>query len=257
MKKATGTQEPRVYGYARISTAKQSIERQIRNISAEYPSALVRSEAYSGTTLARPVFDKLLRDVKPGDTIVFDSVSRMSRNADDGFALYERLFSEGVELVFIKEPHINTSVYREAMEKQISLSVNSGDADADAMFDAITKAINRYMLALAKRQIKIAFDQAQKEVDDLHARTREGIETVKRANAQAIAEGRFEDVKPVGKSVGDTWETAKSKTAKAIIVKHSRDFGGTLSDAEVITLAKISRNSFYKYKSELKQTQEA
>ena len=46
--------------------------------------------------------------------------------------------------------------------------------------------------------------------------------------------------------------TKKSVAAKEIILQHSKDFGGTLTDKEVCTLAKISRNSFYKYKSELK-----
>jgi len=41
-------------------------------------------------------------------------------------------------------------------------------------------------------------------------------------------------------------------SAKEIIRTHSKDFGGTLSDAECIRLAGISRNSFYKYKAELK-----
>ena len=40
--------------------------------------------------------------------IIFDSESRMSRNAEEGFNLYEELYLKGVTLVFIKEPHINT-----------------------------------------------------------------------------------------------------------------------------------------------------
>ena len=38
-----------IYGYCRISTAKQSIDRQIRNIKAEYPAAHIVQEAYTGT----------------------------------------------------------------------------------------------------------------------------------------------------------------------------------------------------------------
>ena len=74
-----------IYGYCRISTAKQNIERQIRNILSVYPDAVIYQEAYTGTKLyERKEFDKLLKRVKSGDTIVFDSVSRMSRSADDG-----------------------------------------------------------------------------------------------------------------------------------------------------------------------------
>ena len=43
-----------VYGYCRISTAKQSIDRQVRNIKAEYPTAHIVQEAYTGTSIFRP-----------------------------------------------------------------------------------------------------------------------------------------------------------------------------------------------------------
>ena len=81
-----------VYGYARISTRKQSIERQIRNIKGIYLDAVVLKEAYTGTTTDRPEWNKLYKKIKAGDTIVFDSVSRMSRNADEGIELYMDLF---------------------------------------------------------------------------------------------------------------------------------------------------------------------
>ncbi len=79
----------KTYGYCRISRKTQSIERQLRNIKAAYPAAVILQEAYTGTKVeGRREFEKLLRTVKRGDTIVFDSVSRMSRNAEAGFALY-------------------------------------------------------------------------------------------------------------------------------------------------------------------------
>lgn len=64
----------------------------------------------------------------------------MSRNADEGSALYEQLFQQGVNLIFLKEPHINTDVYKQAIERR--------------------------------------------KVDDLHQRTKEGIETARRHNKQ-------------------------------------------------------------------------
>ena len=41
------------------------------------------------------------------------------------------------------------------------------------------RGINQYLMALAKEQIRLAFDQAEKEVEDLHQRTREGIQTAR------------------------------------------------------------------------------
>ena len=97
-----------MYGYCRISQKKQSIERQIRNIKAIYPEAVIIQEAYTGTSIDRKEWNKLYKKAKEGDTIIFDSVSRMSRNAEEGFSAYEELFTRGINLVFLKEPHINT-----------------------------------------------------------------------------------------------------------------------------------------------------
>ena len=96
-----------IFGYCRISTDRQNIERQIRNIQKAYPDAIIKQEVYTGTkTDGRKVFEQLLKIVRSGDTIVFDSVSRMSRNAEIGFQVYQELYDKGVELVFLKEPHI-------------------------------------------------------------------------------------------------------------------------------------------------------
>ena len=96
------------YGYCRISRPKQSIERQIRNIKAAYPDAVIIQEVFTRTRMDRKEWMKLVRQIKEGDTIIFDSVSRMSGNAEEGFAAYEDLYNKGVNLVFLKEPHINS-----------------------------------------------------------------------------------------------------------------------------------------------------
>ncbi len=93
-----------VYGYARISTAKQDIDRQIRNILTLEPSAKIYQEVFTGTkTTGRKELQKLLSKVLPGDTIIFDSVSRMSRSAKEGFDLYKKLYDEGVNADFSTE----------------------------------------------------------------------------------------------------------------------------------------------------------
>ena len=181
----------KVYGYCRISTPKQNIERQIRNILKEYPEAIIIQETFTGSRFqGRRELEKLLRSIQAGDTIIFDRVSRMSRNAEEGFALYEQLYNQSINLVFLKEPHINTDTYRKILQdKKISLNLNSGDKATDKLMHSIIDALNDYILTLAKRQIQLAFIQSQKEVDDLNQRTREGIETARR-NGKQIGQKR-------------------------------------------------------------------
>lgn len=220
------------YGYTRVSRPKQNIERQIRNIKAVFPNAIIIQEIFTRMSLDRKEWNKLFKLVKKGDTIIFDSVSRMSGDPEEGFKAYEELFNRGVNLVFLKEPHINTDTYKNAMENNIKLVGSS--------VDYILEGINKYLLELAKEQIRLAFMQSQKEVDDLHQRTKEGIETA-RLNG-----------KQIGRAEGKKVETKKSKTAKASILKHSKDFNGNLNDIEMIQFLGISRKTYYKYKKELK-----
>lgn len=224
----------RQYGYCRISTGKQNIERQVRNIQSTFPDAIIVKEVYTGTKFqGRKELDKILNIVTVGDTIIFDSVSRMSRSAGEGFHLYEELFKKGINLVFLKEPHINTDTYKKAMMNQVAMT---GDK-----VDFILEGVNKYLMELAKEQIRIAFEQAEKEVADLHQRTKEGIETA-RLNG-----------KQIGQAKGTTYETQKAKVAKDIIRRHNKSFGGSLTDTETMKQAGISRKSFYKYKRELRE----
>ena len=221
-----------VYGYCRISTKKQSIERQIRNIKAEYENANIIQEIYTGTKIeGREEFKKLLKNVKENDTIVFDSVSRMSRDAEEGIELYFKLFGKGVHLVFLKEHYIDTDVYSENMKDKIELQ----GTDEDEIF----KGLNNYFRKLAKRQIRIAFNQAEKEVKDLQQRTKEGIKT-------ARLEG-----KQIGQKQGNKLNVKKKEPKKKEIKKYCKDFDGSLTDLDTMKLINLSRNTYYKYKREL------
>ena len=186
-----------IYGYARISTPTQKIERQISNILKFNSEAVIFTEAYTGRSINRPEFNKLMKKIKSGDTIILDEVSRLSRNADEGVAIYQELFNKEINLVFLKEPHINTDTYKNAMTNQVPMT--------GAKVDLILEGLNRYLLELAKSQIQMAFNQAEKEVEFLRNRTKEGLNSAK---ANGVVLGR-----PKGANI----ETAKSKKAKEII----------------------------------------
>lgn len=218
-----------IYGYARVSTIRQKLERQIDNIKAVCPDAVVVTEKYTGTSIDRPAFRKLLDNLKEGDTVIFDSVSRMSRTADEGYRLYMNLYQKGINLRFIKEPMIDTDVFRQTAQ----LAMTGTDVDY------VLEGINKYLMLLAEKQIQIAFDQSEKEVTDLHKRISEGLNQAKLRGSQ------------VGRAQGRKYVSKKSLDIKAKIIKMSKDLNGNMNDKEVIAILRIARNTYYKYKREL------
>lgn len=234
----------RIYAYCRISTSKQKIERQIANIKRAYPDADIFEEIYTGTKSNRPQWKKLLSVVNEGDTIVFDSVSRMSRNADEGFKTYMQLYNSGINLVFLKEQTINTDSYRSLADGKIKLSVSTSDSDADKFVNDMLACVSRYISKLAEKQIKLAFIQSQKEVDDLHIRTSEGMLQAKERGAR------------IGRQEGETVTTKKSIEVKELMKQYHKMYGGSLNDISMMDLirgrmGKIARNTYYRYKKEL------
>lgn len=233
------------YGYCRISTAKQNIERQERNILQLFPKAHIVKETFTGTRIVgRKDWNQLYKKIiKQAETkkvrVIFDSVSRFSRNANEGCELYEDLFRRGVTLVFLKERHIDTDVYRETLQRQIDIYVNTGNTATDKLLNTIIEALNQFVIDLAKEQIRIAFDQAEKEVTDLHQRTKEGIQTARLSGKQ------------IGQKQGAKLNVKKASPAKEQIKKFNKDFGGQLNNEETWKLIGISKMTFYKYKKEL------
>lgn len=274
------TDKPCTYGYCRVSTAQQNLERQIDNIRSSYPDATIMQDEYTGTKMDRPEWTALLKNLKSGDTVVFDSVSRMSRNAADGFAAYQNLYERGVNLVFLKEPYINTDEYKNAMDHSIK-TFNTGSEITDKFILAITDALNEFMMNKVKQDIKRAFEQAEKEVLDTRQRVKEGIAERQRNN-QRLKTLYPDDFKKqptyrqIGREKGDTLTIKKSAPIKKLIRQLSKDFDGKNTDKEVLAIlptktieipivkksgkvetrkisAHLSRNTYFKYKREMKQ----
>lgn len=89
---------------------------------------------------------------------------------------------------------------------------------------SIVDALNDYIMDLARKQIQLAFIQSQKDIDDLHQRTREEIETARRNGKQ------------IGQKIGNKLTIKKERPVKDLIRKYSKDFGGGNSDFEVIAI---------------------
>ena len=195
-----------IYGYCRVSTNHQRITRQITNIKEVDSHANIIKEFYTGTTQSRPQWEKLVKQIEKGDTIIFDSVSRMSRNADEGFRDYKMLYGLGVNLVFINEPLINTSVFDSSRNNLLKVTVETGNQAVDNYFKGNIKLINDLLMSLAEEQIKQAFIQSEKEVNDLHTRI-----------SQGMRESKNNGIK-IGLPKGSTLTTVKSLKCKNIIL---------------------------------------
>ncbi len=225
-----------LYGYVRRSTAKQDAERQFRNIREICPDVKFFFDTFTGTKKeGRKDWLRLMKVVQPGDTIYFDAVSRMSRNADEGIQDYEELYYNGINLIFIKDPHVNTDVFRSALTTMVPMTGTD--------IDYILEGVNKYLMAVAKQQIRLCFEQAEAEVENLHRRTREGMLTAKMNG------------KRIGLPAGSKITTKKSIKSKQRILELSKSFGGTLNDVDCMALLGISKNTYYKYKRELQEEQ--
>ena len=201
------------YGYIRISTKFQNVERQERNIRlmCPDPNLVIIKEIFTGSTQDRPKW-------------------RRYYDKDDGVKEYLDLYKRKVNLFFFAEPGINTDVYREACQMQIPRTGTE--------VDIILEAIEAYQVKLAEKQVRIAFQQAQKELDDLRQRTIEGLETARRSGKQL---GR-----PRGRCI-----TEKEPKAKNIILKRDTLFGGDLCPSDCMKVIGISRGTYYKYRNDL------
>ena len=91
-----------VFGYARVSTDQQNLDRQI-DMLQKYGVDYLYNEKMTGTKRNRPELEKLLERLTEGDTVVVESLSRLGRSTKDLIWLMETFNTKGVNLVSLKE----------------------------------------------------------------------------------------------------------------------------------------------------------
>ena len=85
------------YGYARVSTTGQDLEAQIQALKKEGCEKIYK-EKFTGTKKERPEFQKLLKELKKGDTLVVTKLDRFARSASEGMEIIKGLFDRGVNV---------------------------------------------------------------------------------------------------------------------------------------------------------------
>jgi len=203
-----------------------------------YPDGIIIEEKYTGNTTARPAWARLFKIAAAGDTIAFDAVSRMSRNAEEGITAYEDLYQRGVKLVFRQQPHMNSEKYESLLSEVFP---RRGDET-----DYILEGVEKFLKVSRRKDFFLAFDAAEKENSEKRKNTKAGM-----AASKATKGTEF------GRKKGQKVETSKARAAKREILKLSRDFDGHNTDEEVRAIVGISRPTYYKYKAELRAEREA
>ncbi len=96
-----------IFGYARVSTESQNLDRQIDTLT-KYGCDIIYSEKMTGTKKDRPELNKMLDRMTEGDTVVIVALSRLGRSTKDLIELTETFQNKGVQLVSLKE-NVDTS----------------------------------------------------------------------------------------------------------------------------------------------------
>lgn len=94
---ASKNQAGHIYGYARVSTLAQSLDEQISELHL-LGAQTVYAEKYTGTTVERPEFQKVLAVLQPGDTLIVAKMDRLARTVKGALEVMDQLQVKGVSL---------------------------------------------------------------------------------------------------------------------------------------------------------------
>lgn len=97
-----------IYGYARVSTQQQELNRQI-DILKSYDCNEIITERMTGTKSNRPELNRLKDKVRDGDLLIIESFSRLGRSTKDLIELVEWFEKKGVKIISVKESFDTTT----------------------------------------------------------------------------------------------------------------------------------------------------
>ena len=223
------------FGYCSSGCTRPQFEKQVDNINRKYPNAIIIKELYSKTLTDRTELKKLLSQLDKEDTLIVNSMERLSREPDQLFTYYKEMAQKGVNLIFINQPYMNTEVFASAHE---AMTMGLPESDDKAISEGLDK--------LLSMQISRILEKYREDLQEQRAHMRESFE-------QAKMEG-----KQIGRVKGKKYESRKSFMVKELIRKYNQNYGGSMNDVQTMEqirseMGTISRNTYYKYKKELSE----
>lgn len=95
-------------GYARVSTEAQNLDRQIDALTkCGVDRRNIYQEKYTGTAISRPIFDRMIDELQPGDIIYVTDLSRISRSRNDLLDIIETISHKGATLISLVDTWFN------------------------------------------------------------------------------------------------------------------------------------------------------
>lgn len=172
--------------------------------------------------------EELEKVVQPYDSVVFDSILELdplSRgNLDMIGKNYKELIGKEIDVLFDRSPNCDSPFVMNYLEELKAYYTSKLDDD--------------YLLQMIIRMQVEAYIN----IRDAAANMKKFAQlSATRTNGKAY-----------GRPKGSKRDSETAIKAKEIILKNSKDFAGSLSDDECIPLTGVSRNTFYRYKKQLK-----
>lgn len=179
--KSITNQIERVFGYARVSSESQNLNRQILALE-KYGVNIQRiyEEKESGKSQDRPTWKKLKEDVlRKGDTLVIKSIDRLGRN-DEVQREYWELVNNGINIVILDTPYLSSKELRASAEQQANIfknfTVKTNNDLIDKFIGSFQDIIKELMTSLILNQLTLEIERSKLERERIKQRQREGID---------------------------------------------------------------------------------
>ncbi|MFB4165779.1 recombinase family protein [Alteribacillus sp. JSM 102045] len=195
-----------IYGYARVSTKEQNIDRQIKHLQeAGCKKEHIFEEKISGATTDRSILQEMLSVLRPGDEVLVSDLTRITRSTQDLFQLVEEIKEKDAALKSLKDTWLDTSSDNPYSEFLLTVMAGVNQLERDLL-----KVRQREGIEIAKE--KGRYTGRVKKYHDKHAGMNHAIELYK-SGEYTIKE--IEEITQVGKS-SLYRKIAKLKEQKAI-----------------------------------------
>ena len=221
------------FAYCSSGCSRPQFDRQIDNINSKYPNAIIIKEVYSDTITDRTELKKLLAQLEKDDTLIVNSMDRLSRDPGELLHYYKDLTLKGVKVIFINQPYMNTDIYADAYEDMKAMSYESKE-------EAVSDGLTHLLSAQITRILEKSWEDLQQNRGHMRKVFQESV----------VAE------KQSGGTVRKKHESRKSYMVKELIRRYNQNYDGSMNDVQTMEqirneMGTISRNTYYKYKKEM------